>query len=181
MTQQVPSGFEDTPLLDDDLFATEDEKGNEAGESTVYDDLLAAVAAPVRLDPIALRVVTRPGVSVLFDPNIEQPLVQLWRKKAADKRDPDGINSLQFAVTVIANQAMQVYMNGKAVTGRDGKPLNFRHQEWLDMLGTPSAKEAIKRLYGPDTHVLAVVNRIMEEAGYAGEDVDAEEGPTGLS
>lgn len=173
---QVQSGFENTqPDLDDELFAGIEEDGKPTAAATVYDDLMAAVQAPVELPPLALKVLSRPGVTILFNVNIDQPLVQLWRKRAKDTKDPDGMNSLQFASTVIANQAIQVYMQGKAVEGRDHKPLNFRHPEWLSMLGTPSAKEAIKTLYGADTHILAVCSRIMEEAGYAGEDVDADE------
>jgi hypothetical protein len=169
---EVQSGFE-TPL-DSDIFA--DDAG-EGGGPTVLDELEHALSVKVANEDKEIRVPGRPGVTLMCDANIDSEVLGTWRKKSKDKRDVDGYNAKRFACIVIANQTKTVLWKGEPKNGRDGRALNFKHMQLLDMMGMPFAVEAVSTMFSNDGQLIQAANSVLEAAGYAEEDMGVDSDP----
>jgi hypothetical protein len=137
--------------------------------TTALDLLRGAVSKAVRLEPAILRVPSRPGVSIEYDPNIEDSLLTAWRKRSIYEDPRDGINALKLASIVLASQCIGFLINGTRVNS-GGHPLTFASQEVWQMV-TPAAAsspEAVIRLYGVDAHVIQTGEEVLRAAGYGG-------------
>lgn len=153
------------------------------GEIDLEDDLLQPVQASERTNPfedlrkelttkvesgtITLEVKARNNVAIRYDCNIDIDMIQAWRKRCADKKQPEGIDPMRFACTILASQAEVIIWDGiEVVDPENREPLNFRHRELLQMVNAPSATAAVRTVIGNDAHVFTHVNAIMTEAGF---------------
>lgn len=137
--------------------------------TTALDLLRATVSKEVRLPTLTLKVPERPGVSIEFDPNIEDPMLTAWRKRSIHEDPRDGVNALKLASIVLASQATAFTINGRRVMS-DGHPLTFASQEVWSMVSPPagSSTEAVIRLYGVHAHVIQSGEEVLRAAGYGG-------------
>ena len=147
----------------------------EALETTVLDSLKNELKRVVKNDPLTLAVPSRPGMSIVFDTNVEATQLQHWRKASSDKSMPDKFDGLKFSAIIIANQALQVLYKNEIAVDTDGNDLNFRNPNFTAMLGNDRASVAVRKLYGVDGHIFIVANQILSAAGYD----DGEQGATG--
>lgn len=163
----------------DDVF----DLGEGASAPTLLDGLRSELAKEVRNDTIVLTVPGRPKMSLVFDPNLDSHTVQMWRKRCVDKKLPDQFDGLKFGCMVIANTCIGMKYNGTDVERSDGKPMTFRDEELLDMLGNHSTVvDAVRWLYGVDAHIFKTTEEIFDAAGFdGGEDDDLAVDPTVLS
>ena len=76
-----------------------------------------------------------------------------------------------FARALVAAQTAEIRIAGQVVEV-DGVPVSFRDPELQRELHAADAKQAVVELIGADGDVLAVAMRLMEEAGFSGEDGD---------
>jgi hypothetical protein len=142
------------------------------------DALKASLQTEYRNPPTTLPVKARPGVEVRFDTNIDAELLQAWRKRSRDKRKVDQVDPMRFAATVIANKAEVFLQDGQEVVV-DGSPINFRSNSILEWTGATSVHEAVRMVYGMDSHVLATCGAVLSAAGYDDDMEDvSEEDPT---
>lgn len=164
----------------DDVFAT---AGEGVDAPTLLDGLRSELAKEVKNDPIILNVPGRPGMALTFDTNLSSHTVQMWRKRCVDKKLPDGFDGLKFGCMVIANTCIGLSFKGQGVDRSDGKPMTFRDEELLDMLGNHSSVvDAVRWLYGVDAHIFKATEEIFTAAGFdADEDDELVVDPTVLS
>jgi hypothetical protein len=127
------------------------------------------IAKEVTGDVIVLEVPKRPGWTVRYRCDVEMPLLSRWRKAAADRQMPDGLDELKLCLTVLANQCDALLLNGQEVEGGGGELLTFASKEFLDLVGVGRPIDAVKRWYGVDGHVLAAAQEVLTESGFGDE------------
>lgn len=150
---------------DEDVELLVDKDDNPV-ESTILDSLKNELKRVVKNEPLTLAVPSRPGMSLVFDTNVEAAQLQHWRKACNDKSMPDKFDGLKFSAIIIANQATQVLYKNEIAIDKDGKDLNFRNPNFTAMLGNDRASAAVRKLYGVDGHIFIAANQILSAAGY---------------
>lgn len=163
----------DTIPTDDETFAVEPQTDN-----SNFAALEKELKRVIRNDLITLSVPSRPGMSLVFDPNIEANRLQAWRKACRDKSMPDNFDSAKFSYVILANQCKNVIWQGETITDEDGKDLNFRNPNFLRMLGAMQATAAVKMLYANDGHVFIATDEVLRAAGYDSEGQEQQADPT---
>lgn len=138
-----------------------------AASASPLEQLKAALAAPAAKERLKLRVPTRPGVGLIFDPNFEDTQRKAWRARATKKRrGEDDVDEMLFASLILANTNVAVTFNDVEAHDDEGTPLTFRHKQLWDFVGTSSPQECIKRLFANDPHVLLASGEVMLAAGF---------------
>ena len=84
--------------------------------------------------------------------------------RGIDKKAP----AAHFARALVAAQTVEIRIAGETVT-IDGQPVAFRDPELQRDFGA-DAKGCVQELLGADGDILTVANRLMTEAGFAGDD-----------
>lgn len=169
--------------LDPDLRPPGDSEAPATQLENLLGDLESALTAQVDHEPLTLRVEKRPGVSVRYRTEITDEQMAAWRKRAADKKAPGGINTLRFCSIVVANQCEAILMHGKEVYDDDGGVLHFGHQRIKALYGLQKADRAsdvVRKLFGADPHVMLHANEVMDRAGFGDQvvEVEGEDTPT---
>lgn len=138
--------------------------------ATVLDALNASLAKTVVREPVTLKVPSRPGMSLVFNPDIEFELFQTWTQRASKGRKDGTPDYLRMALTVISHTNTDILMNGVS-SGKTVKDVSVHTS-----LGVPTGAvgTAIRKLYAVDGHAIQVMRRIIEAAGYSleGDEVD---------
>lgn len=175
MTEDISVGVEQ-----DDVFATDTDTGT---TPTLLDGLRDELKQEVRNDPITLVVPGRPNISLVCDTNLESKTIQAWRKRCVDKRMPDNFDGLKFGCIVIANTCTSIVYKGTEVARTDGRPMTFRDEALLDMLGAQqTVVDAVRWLFGVDAHIFQAAEDIFKAAGFDNdEDSNLTVDPTVLS
>lgn len=148
--------------------------------------MLADIASELEADATDEEELTntvvplRPNFRVLFRKHIDYDDVQLWLRMARNKTDKSNKDPhmLRLAYAVLSNTIVGMQYKGNEAKGKDGRPLVFVHPDFVAMVKPAiqnSVPALIKKFYGNDAHVIATMNKIMEEAGYSGE-IDLEMG-----
>lgn len=159
----------------------------DAGDSptTVLDDLRADMAREEEIPNVQLAVPARPDYMVEYKPEFDYDLLRLWIKKAktGKGKDKDEPHMLQLAYAILTHCCAAIWVKGRRVDSpTTGNPLTFVSEELhrIQGLDFPSARASIRKLYGKgsDGHILQVMRRVAEEAGYTDE-IDLEVGDTG--
>jgi hypothetical protein len=142
---------------------------DELASASPLEQLKAAISGEVRLPSITLKVPERPGVTVEYDVNVDDPVLTAWKKRSIYEDPRDGINALKLATIVLASQSIAFYINGRQVTS-GGQPLTFASQEVWAMVrpAAVSSPDAVARLFGVDAHVIATGEEVLRAAGYGG-------------
>lgn len=152
--------FDGTP--DDDPLFTKPEQSDETPLDTVREAAAQALAGtPEELPHIPVPVPSRPGITLLCDPNLGVSTFQYWQRRAENPQVHGDVDQLRLAVTVLANQTVDVLHNGQP-TG-----WNFKQSEFWKTLGAKSATDAVRALFGKKREplVLAASLQIIAEAG----------------
>lgn len=168
MTDDGPTSFSAPAPHGSDPAAHSDEP---VARLTLLDELRAEAQQEARKEPVTYMVATRPGWSVRYDTNIDDQVLGQWRKRAADKTQPEGVNQLKLCLTVLANHAEVFVRNGVDALDEEGQPISFRSQYLIDLLGVGRAVDAVKKWYGADGEILSTAYSVLDAAGY-GRDAD---------
>lgn len=132
--------------------------------------------------PITLPVPLRPGIEIIYDPNIDGEMqLAVWRRRCQveDKGRVVDFNPTKFATLIIASTCAGIKINGREVTV-DGESLTFNHprvKELVTAPGKPPAADqglAARLMYGGprrsgDGNMLETADEILEAAGYSPE------------
>lgn len=137
--------------------------------SNPLEALKQEIAKEVTGDIVVLEVPKRPGWSIRYRCDVQMPLLSRWRKQAADRTMPDGLDELKLCLTVLANQCDAILLNGREVEGNDRQLVTFASEEFLEMVGAGRAIDAVKAWYGVDGHVLAAAQEVLTESGFGEE------------
>lgn len=140
------------------------------------ESLEAELQADIEAPTLTLPVPYRPGWTVTYTCGIDAETGKEWAKRAADKKDPSGINRLYFAQLVLANLATAVRKNGEPI-GKTGDDIDFRTPDLWRLLGADRAAEAVRLFYGGpkhlgDGHIMATAGQVTTLAGYGDDLVD---------
>lgn len=132
-------------------------------------DLLRADLPELKVQDTRLPVPGREKYEVAFRTNIDEPELEGWRKRCKSKQHTDGIDGIKLGKLLLANTCVGIYRDGKQLLDSEGDPLKFAHQEFLSLLGTPSAAEAVKGFYQLDSSISSVSQAVMRAAGWGDE------------
>jgi hypothetical protein len=160
------SGLGDAPSEDKD-------------SKNVLSQLRAIVAEEVNLPDVEIEVKMRPGVSVIYSPNISNAQLKSWRKKSSNRKTGE-LDNIKFACLVVGDTVREILVNGEVATEDDGSPLVFSSKEFADVMDVDMAQivpHGIRDFFGVDAHLEATAMLILDNSGY-GDDVEAEEDPT---
>lgn len=167
-----------------DLFAPPTPEDALDGTSAL-EALREALATPAVSEPVTLRVPARPGVSIRCHTRMEQEDRTAWRKRATPRqtggnrrrgREPEP-DEMEFALLVLANTCEAILFNGSEASTSDGGPLTFRSTELWRMVEAPEPRQAIRRFFSNDAHILIASGEVLLASGFD-DDLEEEEGPT---
>lgn len=164
-----------------ETFSSElgDAPSEDKNSKNVLSQLRAIVAEEVNLPDVEIEVKMRPGVSVIYSPNISNAQLKSWRKKSTNRKTGE-LDNIKFACLVVGDTVREILVNGEVATEDDGSPLVFSSKEFADMMDVDMAQivpHGIRDFFGVDAHLEATAMLILDNSGY-GDDVEAEEDPT---
>lgn len=164
-----------------ETFSSElgDAPSEDKNSKNVLSQLRAIVAEEVNLPDVEIEVKMRPGVSVIYSPNISNAQLKSWRKKSSNRKTGE-LDNIKFACLVVGDTVREILVNGEVATEDDGSPLVFSSKEFADMMDVDMAQivpHGIRDFFGVDAHLEATAMAILDNSGY-GDDVEAEEDPT---
>lgn len=142
------------------------------------ENLRASLKEETSGSPIVLETPRRPGWNVRYRCDVELPVLAQWRKKAADKSMPEGVDELKLCLIILADQCDAI-LQGDVEVEEDGEVVTFRTQSLQDLLGAIRAADLVRRWYGSDGHAVSAAQEVMNASGY-GEDLVRED-PTQTS
>ena len=156
-------------LTPDEMFAPPSKA--ELGDSvSVLEALRTTLAAPVDVEPITLRVPSRPGVTLRFRPAIDQETRKAWQKRATRKgrrgSQSEEVDEMLFAQLVLANTHVAVSLSGVDAHDEEDTPLTFAHRQLWDMVGADDPRSCIRKLFANDAHVLIASGEVLMAAGF---------------
>lgn len=150
----------------------------ETKSESPLEGLRKALATPVVVEPVTLRVPARPGVTLRFRPDIDDDKRKAWQKRATKKRRGPGgaeeTDELMFAMLVVANTNVAVCFNGVDAHDEEDTPLTFAHRQLWDMVEARNPQECIRKLWANDPHILLASGEILMAAGFD-DDLEAED------
>ena len=173
LTKKTPRSI-DTDLLGNDDTIIEKEPLN------ILDSLKAELAKKVSLPAITLPVLSREGLKVRFNCNIESKDLQRLSKKAKIPNAKtatleESIDELKLSCLIIANYSEAIIKDDVEVIGEDGNVYNFKHPELLEMVHAESAADAVKKFYGVDGYILQTAQKLIASSGFDPDTIEADE------
>lgn len=142
--------------------------------------ILADVAADLAEEDedtyVTLPVPMKPNYALTFNTAIDYDDLRMWIRRAKDTKDKTDPHMLRLAFAVLSNTCIGMLFKGQEVTAKDGRKLTINHPEFVALVKAPignSVPAAIRKFYGRDGHIIQVMNKVLEEAGYT--DVDLED------
>ncbi|WP_020393379.1 hypothetical protein [Kribbella catacumbae] len=129
-------------------------------------DLLKADLPDVQVEDVKLPVPGRDLYAVTFSTDISEPELEKWRKLSKNKKHEGGVDGIRLGCLVLANKCVGIYRDGRLLQDSDGDPLRFAHQEFLELVGTPSAAEAVKTFYKLDASITSTGDAVLRAAGW---------------
>lgn len=145
----------------------------------VLSQLRALVSEEVSLPDIEIEVKQRPGVSVIYSPNISNAQLKNWRKRCTNRKTGE-LDNIKFACLVVGDTAREIHLHGEPAVMDNGSILSFATQEFADMMGVEKSEIVpfgMRDFFGVDAHLEATAMAILDNSGY-GDDVEATEDPT---
>lgn len=119
----------------------------------------------------------RPGYAVRFDVDVDHNRLGHWRKRAKDTTQPEGLDEVKWAASILASQAVAIVRHG-ADLELDGQPATFATPAFQELLGVGRPIDAVKALYGRHASVIATAWAVLEAAGYNRRPDEAEDPTT---
>ena len=157
----------DNPLasVSDKLEDIDDVPG--VGEQNVLSQLREALEAKIAIPVIEMPVIKRPGVSVLFKPEVSSSQLRSWQKRCTNKRGE--LDNVRFSSMVIVSMSQGLKVNDTEVLTESGDSFELNSKDFAEFIGVDMGEiipEGIRLLYGIDAHVEATALRLLDEAGY---------------
>lgn len=155
--------------------------------NTPLTSLKDALAKKVVKAPVTLSVPARDGVTMRFNTNLEQSLLEAWRSastRRGKRGKEDEINMLSLASKILFGQNEAILFNGEEEYGEDQTLISLRHRELAEMLGAESTTPIgiCQALYGYDAHIVVAMEEVLVACGYSPDiDMETEEDPTNRS
>ena len=142
--------------------------------------VLADVAADLESEDeetyVTLPVPMKPNYSLTFSTKIDYDSLRMWIRRAKDSKDKTDPHMLRLAFAVLSNTCTAMRFKTIEVQAKDGRKLTLNHPEFVALVKAPignSVPAAIRKFYGRDGHIIQVMNKVLEEAGYT--DIDLED------
>lgn len=169
--------------LDEDTFAEALPIEHGTRMDNPLDALKASITEAVRRPDISLMVLSRPGLTIRYNTNIDMELLQRWRRSAHDKTAPDNFNVLRFMSLVVVNTALAFALNGEEPVGANGQPISFASPEVAQWTGQKRVLDSVRSLFASDGNIVTCGQQILDAAGYGDESMEADDevGPTRAS
>lgn len=150
------------------------------------DALREALKVKAENEPVRLRVINRPAITIVFDTNIDSERLKAWDKAAVRKtgKGKGDKDIIIWSSMILANQMSGLLYEGEEVLDPETEqPLTIRSNIFRDLLGLPDTADrelVLKTLYGSDGHLIQAAGRVMQEAGYGDdtEEMDEDENPS---
>lgn len=161
--------------LDPDLAPPQASEVSSPLESLVS-QLEDALTADVSFEPITLRIDKRPALSVRYSTELDDDKISAFRKRAEDKKAPQGFNTLRFCSLIVANQCQALLVNDQEALDEVGQNLTFGHARIRKLYGGLSqrASDVARKAIGSDPHVMVHANAILDAAGFGDQAVEVE-------
>jgi hypothetical protein len=143
-------------------------------------DVAADLAAEAEGTFITLAVPARPDYMLTFKTVIDYDSLRMWMRRARDGKDKTDPHMLRLAFAVLSNTNTAILFKGHEVPANNGGVLTLAHPEFLAMIKASignSVPAAIRKFYAKDGHIITVMTRVLEEAGYADIDLEDEDNP----
>lgn len=185
MTEPAVRAFDDTDQserrsFDDALM--QPPTTAERQELSPLAQMAQVVQGEVVLPNVTLDVPARPGVGVIYDPNIDSDILGTWRKRATQpQKQGGGVDPLKLGLMILTAQCRGFTMNGVEVTV-DGEPMDFNTPRVREMVGlaaaTSSGPNVARAFYGVDAHCIMTAEEVLSEAGYGDSIANLSENPT---
>lgn len=161
-------------LVADDL--TRPLSADESTGKSALEALRETLATPVQKPPVRLRVPARDDITVAFRTNMSQEERKAWQARATKKkRGREEIDDMHYALLVLANTCVGIFVGGVQAHDADDQPLTFAHKQVWEMVGGTDTASTIRAFYGVDAHVLMSSGEVMLSSGFD-DDVDTDEG-----
>ncbi len=112
------------------------------------------------------------GMELVCDVPTDMAAIERLRE-AAKKVDKGKAPAANFSRALLANQTGEIRIDGEVLT-IDGAPVSFRDLDLQRELGVPDAKSAVVDLIGSDGDISRIVGVLLEEAGFADDDIEAD-------
>lgn len=126
----------------------------------------------------------RPGYEVRYRCAVDYEELTAWQRKVtrpigkgAKKRDV--VNERDLARIILANRCIGIVRHGQDIVDGDAEPITFASPEFQDLLGATRAVEAVQKLYGRDSDIIAASAELLEIAGDGASTYDDEVGEVG--
>lgn len=164
--------MEDLVTLSESL---EEDDAPAKGDANVLDLLRSKLEAEIQIPLVEVEVPKRPGVTIVFKPQVSSSQLRSWQKRCTNKRGE--LDNLRFSSMVIVAMSEGMKVDGQWAMLDNGDEMQINSQEFADMMSVvPSdiVPHGIKNLFGIDAHVEATALRLLDEAGY-GDSLDVED------
>lgn len=145
--------------------------------ATLLADIAADLVKETEGTYVTLAVPTRPDYMLTFRTVIDYDTLRMWIKRARENKKDQDPHMLRLAFAVLSNTNTAILFKGRTVPARAGGNLTLSSPEFLTIVKAGignSVPAAIRKFYGRDGHIITVMTRVLEEAGYA--DIDLEDG-----
>jgi len=142
--------------------------------ASVLDSLREELEQTVTLPDIFVTVPAREHIKLLISPNVTQAQLLHWRNNSGGKSKA-GINSAKFASYVVGETLQGIYFDGELVENEDGVPLTFASTEIQEMSNASDPFQAIKDMYGAESHLEAAASAIIDASGWGADEVETED------
>lgn len=179
MADDMPS-FGAAPTRDPDLDEpTTKTRQVAAAAGSPLETLRAEAQREIGGETVTLTIKERPGWSVRYRADVEIPQFNQWRKRCADRSQPDGVDELKLACLILANQCEALVLNGEDLL-EDDQPVTYASPSFHASFGVTRAVDAVRAWYGIDAHVMTHSQEVMLASGY-GDEAEREDPTPGSS
>lgn len=161
----------DGHLLDDDVRDDHDGLSvDTVSDLSALDKLRKAVERKERVTsvyPVPEGTFPELGSSLEFEFSTQITTNELNRYQAASR--PKGrksdVDAGKASALVLAEKSVAIYIDGKKLVDDEGEAMTLRSQEILDLTGSRTAADGVRRLLGDGT-TTSMSDSLVEDAGF---------------
>jgi hypothetical protein len=119
-------------------------------------------------EPYGLIVPERRDVTMLYRTHdLDFDTYQAWTRKCEDKKNKE-VNFFLLSIIVLTNLNVGIKLEDELVT-RDGEDMTITNPHLHEFLGVPigSTRQAIRKMYKNDGHMIQAMKMVVEKCGYS--------------
>ncbi|RIJ76616.1 hypothetical protein D1871_11120 [Nakamurella silvestris] len=121
----------------------------------------------------------REGVALVVQVGtVENDRLTKMRVKAAGGKKDGDMNVAYWHSLILATYTEQIVIEGKPLLDDEGDPITFTTKAFQDALDVETAAEAAKRFISLDGKIIGLGVKLLAEAGFGDDDIEAVENPT---